>query len=312
MKKKIIFFGTPDFAVRSLSDLIKLELNVIAVITNPDKKSGRGKKITFSPVKIFCLEKKIKILQPENLFDDKLEKLIKKLNPDIGIVVAFKKIPKKIWQIPIYGTFNLHASLLPELRGAAPINWAIASGFKYTGVTTFLLNEKIDSGKILLQKKVEIDSNDNYKTLHGKLSEIGSDLVIKTIKNIEKNQGITQKTTGNEILAPKLTIDNTKINWNKKVDEIESFVRAMSPYPGAWTEVKNNEVTIKIKIFKLKLLDRIKHKSLNIVFTKKNIFIHHKNGTYSIEELQIPNKRRMRVKDLLNGYKFDYGLKLAY
>lgn len=312
MKKKIIFFGTPDFAVRSLSDLIKLELNVIAVITNPDKKSGRGKKITFSPVKIFCLEKKIKILQPENLFDDKLEKLIKKLNPDIGIVVAFKKIPKKIWQIPIYGTFNLHASLLPELRGAAPINWAIASGFKYTGVTTFLLNEKIDSGKILLQKKVEIDSTDNYKTLHGKLSEIGSDLVIKTIENIEKNQGITQKTTGNEILAPKLTIDNTKINWNKKVDEIESFVRAMSPYPGAWTEVKNNEVTIKIKIFKLKLLDRIKHKSLNIVFTKKNIFIHHKNGTYSIEELQIPNKRRMRVKDLLNGYKFDYGLKLAY
>lgn len=312
MKKKIIFFGTPDFAVRSLSDLIKLKLNVIAVITNPDKKSGRGKKITFSPVKIFCLEKKIKILQPENLFDDKLEKLIKKLNPDIGIVVAFKKIPKKIWQIPIYGTFNLHASLLPELRGAAPINWAIASGFKYTGVTTFLLNEKIDSGKILLQKKVEIDSTDNYKTLHGKLSEIGSDLVIKTIENIEKNQGITQKTTGNEILAPKLTIDNTKINWNKKVDEIESFVRAMSPYPGAWTEVKNNEVTIKIKIFKLKLLDRIKHKSLNIVFTKKNIFIHHKNGTYSIEELQIPNKRRMRVKDLLNGYKFDYGLKLAY
>ena len=312
MKKKIIFFGTPDFAVRSLSDLIKFELNVIAVITNPDKKSGRGKKITFSPVKIFCLEKKIKILQPENLFDDKLEKLIKKLNPDIGIVVAFKKIPKKIWQIPIYGTFNLHASLLPELRGAAPINWAIASGFKYTGVTTFLLNEKIDSGKILLQKKVEIDSIDNYKTLHGKLSEIGSDLVIKTIENIEKNQGITQKTTGNEILAPKLTIDNTKINWNKKVDEIESFVRAMSPYPGAWTEVKNNEVTLKIKIFKLKLLDRIKHKSLNIVFTKKNIFIHHKNGTYSIEELQIPNKRRMKVKDLLNGYKFDYGLKLAY
>ena len=312
MKKKIIFFGTPDFAVRSLSDLIKLKLNVIAVITNPDKKSGRGKKITFSPVKIFCLEKKIKILQPENLFDDKLEKFIKKLNPDIGIVVAFKKIPKKIWQIPIYGTFNLHASLLPELRGAAPINWAIASGFKYTGVTTFLLNEKIDSGKILLQKKVEIDSIDNYKTLHGKLSEIGSDLVIKTIESIEKNEGITQKTTGNEILAPKLTIDNTKINWNKKVDEIESFVRAMSPYPGAWTEVKNNEVTIKIKIFKLKLLDRIKHKSLNIVFTKKNIFIHHKNGTYSIEELQIPNKRRMRVKDLLNGYKFDYGLKLAY
>jgi len=312
MKKKIIFFGTPDFAVRSLSDLIKLKLNVIAVITNPDKKSGRGKKITFSPVKIFCLEKKIKILQPENLFDDKLEKLIKKLNPDIGIVVAFKKIPKKIWQIPNYGTFNLHASLLPELRGAAPINWAIAYGFKYTGVTTFLLNEKIDSGKILLQKKVEIDSIDNYKTLHGKLSEIGSDLVIKTIENIEKNQGITQKTTGNEILAPKLTIDNTKINWNKKVDEIESFVRAMSPYPGAWTEVKNNEVTIKIKIFKLKLLDRIKHKSLNIVFTKKNIFIHHKNGTYSIEELQIPNKKKMRIKDLLNGYKFDHRLKLAY
>ena len=312
MKKKIIFFGTPDFAVESLSDLIKLKFNVIAVITNPDKKSGRGKKITFSPVKTFCLEKKIKILQPENLFDDELEKLIKSLNPDIGIVVAFKKIPTKIWQIPVYGTFNLHASLLPELRGAAPINWAIAAGFNYTGVTTFLLNEKIDSGKILLQKKVKVDPIENYKTLHDKLSEIGSDLVKKTIKNIINNKGVTQKTTGNEILAPKLTIDNTRINWNKKIDEIESFVRAMSPYPGAWTEVKSNEVTVKIKIFKLKLLDRIKHKNLNIVFTKKNILIHHKNGTYSIEELQLPNKKRMSVRDLLNGYTFDPKLKLVY
>ncbi len=312
MKKKIIFFGTPDFAVESLSDLIKLKFNVIAVITNPDKKSGRGKKITFSPVKTFCLEKKIKVLQPENLFDDELEKLIKSLNPDIGIVVAFKKIPTKIWQIPVYGTFNLHASLLPELRGAAPINWAIAAGFKYTGVTTFLLNEKIDSGKILLQKKVKVDPIENYKTLHDKLSEIGSDLVRKTIENLINNQGITQKTTGNEILAPKLTIDNTRINWNKKIDKIESFVRAMSPYPGAWTELKNNESTLKIKIFKLKILDRIKHKSLNIVFTKKNIYIHHKNGTCSIEELQIPNKKRMKVKDLLNGYKFDSRSNLVY
>lgn len=312
MKKKIIFFGTPDFAVRSLSDLIKLKLNVIAVITNPDKKSGRGKKITYSPIKIFCLEKKIKILQPEHLFDDDFEKLIKGLKPDIGIVVAFKKIPKKIWQIPVYGTFNLHASLLPELRGAAPINWAIAYGFRYTGVTTFLLNEKIDSGKILLQKKVKIDPIENYKTLHDKLSEIGSDLVKKTIKNIINNKGVTQKTTGNEILAPKLTVDNTKINWNKKIDEIESFVRAMSPYPGAWTEVKSKEVTVKIKIFKLKLLDRVKHKNLNIVFTKKNIFIHHKKGTYSIEELQLPNKKRMSVRDLLNGYTFDPKLKLVY
>ena len=312
MKKKILFFGTPQFAIKSLSNLIKLKLDVIAVVTNPDKKSGRGKKITFSPVKIFCLEKKINFLQPENLFDDEFEKLIKNLNPDIGIIVAFKKIPKKIWQIPVYGTFNLHASFLPELRGAAPINWAIASGFKYTGVTTFLLNEKIDSGKILLQKKVKIDPIDNYKTLHDKLSEIGSDLVRKTIEHIINNEGITQKTTGNEILAPKLSIENTKINWNKKIDEIESFVRAMSPYPGAWTEVKNNEVTIKIKIFKLKILDRIKHKSLNIVFTKKNILIHHKNGTYSIEELQIPNKKKMRVRDLLNGYNFDYRLKLVY
>ena len=312
MKKKIIFFGTPDFAVESLSDLIKLKFNVIAVITNPDKKSGRGKKITFSPVKTFCLEKKIKVLQPENLFDDELEKLIKSLNPDIGIVVAFKKIPTKIWQIPVYGTFNLHASLLPELRGAAPINWAIAAGFKYTGVTTFLLNEKIDSGKILLQKKVKVDPIENYKTLHDKLSEIGSDLVRKTIENLINNQGITQKTTGNEILAPKLTIDNTRINWNKKIDKIESFVRAMSPYPGAWTELKNNESTLKIKIFKLKILDRIKHKSLNIVFTKKNIYIHHKNGTCSIEELQIPNKKRMKVRDLLNGYKFDSRSNLVY
>ena len=312
MKKKIIFFGTPDFAVKSLSDLIKLELNVIAVITNPDKKSGRGKKITFSPIKIFCLEKKIKILQPKHLFDNEFEKIIKGLNPDIGIVVAFKKIPRKIWQIPVFGTFNLHASLLPELRGAAPINWAIAYGFKYTGVTTFLLNEKIDSGKILLQKKVKIDPTENYKTLHDKLSEIGSDLVKKTIENITNKKGITQKTTGNEILAPKLTVDNTKVNWDKKIDEIDSFVRAMSPYPGAWTEVKSDEVTIKIKIFKLKVLDRIKHKNLSIVITKKNILIHHKNGTCSIEELQLPNKKRMSVRDLLNGYTFDSKLKLVY
>ncbi len=311
MKKKIIFFGTPDFAVRSLSDLIKLKFNVITVITNPDKKSGRGKKITFSAVKVFCLEKKIKILQPENLFDDELEKSIKNLNPDIGIVVAFKKIPKKIWQIPVLGTFNLHASLLPELRGAAPINWAIASGFNYTGVTTFLLNDKIDSGKILLQKKVQINQIDNYKTLHDKLSKIGSDLVRKTIEYVINNKGTPQKTTGNEIFAPKLSIENTKINWNKKIDEIESFIRAMSPYPGAWTEFKSNEVNIKIKIFNLKILDRIEHKNLNIVFTKKNILIYHKNGTCSIEELQIPNKKRMQVRDLLNGYNFDSRLKLG-
>tara|TARA_B100000963_G_C22640895_1_gene680572 strand:- start:2285 stop:3223 length:939 start_codon:yes stop_codon:yes gene_type:complete len=311
MKKKIIFFGTPDFAVRSLSDLIKLKFNVITVITNPDKKSGRGKKITFSAVKVFCLEKKIKILQPENLFDDELEKSIKNLNPDIGIVVAFKKIPKKIWQIPVFGTFNLHASLLPELRGAAPINWAIASGFNYTGATTFLLNDKIDSGKILLQKKVQINQIDNYKTLHDKLSKIGSDLVRKTIEYVINNKGTPQKTTGNEIFAPKLSIENTKINWNKKIDEIESFIRAMSPYPGAWTEFKSNEVNIKIKIFKLKILDRIEHKNLNIVFTKKNILIYHKNGTCSIEELQIPNKKRMQVRDLLNGYNFDSRLKLG-
>tara|TARA_B100000941_G_C28442488_1_gene520428 strand:+ start:95 stop:1033 length:939 start_codon:yes stop_codon:yes gene_type:complete len=311
MKKKILFFGTPQFAIKSLSNLIKLKLDVIAVVTNPDKKSGRGKKITFSPVKIFCLEKKINFLQPENLFDDEFEKLIKNLNPDIGIIVAFKKIPKKIWQIPVYGTFNLHASLLPELRGAAPINWAIASGFNQTGVTTFLINEKIDSGKILLQKKVEIDPIDNYKTLHDKLSEIGSDLVIKTIEFILNNKGSIQKTTGNEILAPKLTINNTKINWNKKIDEIESFVRAMSPNPGAWTEISNKKNTIRFKIFKLKILNRIKYKNINIAFTKKNIFVYHNNGTFSIEELQMPNKRRMSVKDLLNGYNFDSDLKLV-
>ena len=137
-------------------------------------------------------------------------------------------------------------------------------------------------------------------------------MVKKTIKNIINNKGVTQKTTGNEILAPKLTVDNTKINWNKKIDEIESFVRAMSPYPGAWTEVKSKEVTVKIKIFKLKLLDRIKHKNLNIIFKKKNILIHHKKGTYSIEELQLPNKKRMSVRDLLNGYTFDPKLKLVY
>jgi methionyl-tRNA formyltransferase len=230
MKLKILFFGTPSFAKTCLEELIIKEYDICGVITSPDKKSGRGLKLKKSIVKVFSEENKLKIFQPENLKNKKFLKEIKELKADIGVVVAFRKIPKELWEIPNFGTFNLHASLLPNYRGAAPINWSIIFKEKVTGVTTFLINDNIDSGDLLLQEKTSIDHNENAGSLHDKLAIIGKNIIIKTIDLFPlKFKPKKQIILGNENIAPKLTRENTKIDWSNTLEDIYNKIRGLSP-----------------------------------------------------------------------------------
>jgi len=239
---KLIFFGTPGFAVVSLHE-INLNYKVDCVVTSPDKKSGRGQKIRQSEVKKYAADNNIKILQPDNLNDKEFVNQVKEINPDIIIVVAFRKIPTEIFSIPKYGTINLHASLLPNYRGAAPINWCLINNEVKTGVTTFFINEKIDRGDILLKEEVNISDMDNFGSLYNKLSSVGSKLLIRTIKGVLSNSLMASKQNFDENLkiAPKLSKENTRIDWNKSQKEIIGMIRGLSPKPGAWTILKNGD-----------------------------------------------------------------------
>ena len=238
MKKKnsIIFFGTPDFAVKSL-DAIYSNFNIQSVVTTPDRKSGRGQKLNESDVKKYAQKQNLNILQPDNLKDEGFINEVKKLDPDLIIVVAFRKIPKEIFSIPKYGTINLHASLLPNYRGAAPINWCLINNETKTGVTTFFINEKIDQGDILLQEELIISNEDDFGLLYNKLSKVGAKLLVKTIKKVfSNNLNPSKQYIDTEIkLAPKLNSENTRIDWNKPVNKIIGQVKGLSPKPGAWT-----------------------------------------------------------------------------
>jgi len=312
MKSRILFIGTTDFAVKSLLELIYKKYKVVAVITSPDKKSGRGLKMSPSPVKLCAQKNKIKIFQPDDLINTDFLNTIKGLKPEIGVVVAFRFLPKALWSIPKLGTFNLHGSLLPNLRGAAPINWAIILNEKVTGVTTFLIDEKIDTGKILLQESLPLSKFETAKSLHDKLAILGKNIVIQTIKSLLS--GIVPKIqilTGKEKTAPKLNKNNTKINWSSNLFEIESFIRGMSPLPGAWSYLKDGKETIVIKLFKVKIFNENENKH-NLVVTsdKKNLLIHHHQGLLKVEILQFPNKKRMDSKSFLNGFKLKTGTKV--
>ena len=234
---KIIFMGTPEFAVQSLDALICNNYDVKAVVTAADKKSGRGNKINFSDVKKYTIEKKLRLLQPKNLKEIDFINELKSINADIFIVVAFRMLPKVIWEIPKKGTINLHASLLPQLRGAAPIHWAIIEGLKKTGITTFFINEKIDFGNIIEQKQVEIEDFENTGNLHEKLKKIGSLLLLSTLELISENKFkiIKQSNSENLLKAPKLNKLNTRIDWNESGQKIFNMIRGLSPYPSAWT-----------------------------------------------------------------------------
>ena len=309
MKKKIIFFGTPSFAVTSL-DKINSKFIVDYVVTSPDKRSGRGQKLNESDVKKYTLKNKIKTLQPSNLMDEEFINQIKGLKPDLIIVVAFRKLPAEVFNIPRHGTINLHASLLPNYRGAAPINWCLMNGEIKTGVTTFYINEKIDQGDILLQKEIMIKNEDDFGSLYNKLSEVGAELVVKTVEGIFNNslKPIKQNFIDNLKLAPKLNSENTRINWSRSTNDIIGQIKGLSPKPGAWTMIKNGENRFRMKILKaVKKKEPLLKNNLNgkIVINNGELDIYNEDGAINCSVIQLENKRKMTSKELLNGLRFE-------
>ena len=297
--------GTPDFAVRSLDAIISDNYKVKAVITAPDKKAGRGKKINCSEVKKYALEKNLKLLQPHNLKEENFINELKSIKADLFVVVAFRMLPKIVWEIPKFGTINLHASLLPQLRGAAPIHWAIIKGLQSTGVSTFFINEKIDFGNIIEQREVEIGNAENTGNLYQRLKEIGSQLILTTLKQIISGKLITQKQIESKKLlkAPKLVKENTRINWNKSGLEIFNFIRGLSPHPTAWTKSEKTKKTFKlynVMYFKEKRSDKLN----GIINMNDNLMkISVNDGYLKVLELQIEGKKKMSVQEFINGYK---------
>ncbi|HIP47626.1 MAG TPA: methionyl-tRNA formyltransferase [Lutibacter sp.] len=304
--------GTPDFAVGVLDKLVSESYHVVGVVTVADKPAGRGKKLRASAVKNYALENKLPILQPIKLQDDDFLQRLEILKADLFIVVAFRMLPKVVWKIPKLGTFNLHASLLPAYRGAAPINWAIINGETETGVTTFFIDEKIDTGELILQKKVTIASCESAGSLHDKLMEKGGELVLETVNLIATANYKTKKQPEiAKIKAPKLFKENTRIDWNQPLKKIYNKIRGLSPFPVAWSkfEMNGDEQTIK---FYHTIPEYTQHqfKIGSIHATNKTLKIAVKDGFLIIEELQLSGKRRMDTKSLLNGFQFSEGAQM--
>tara|TARA_Y100000004_G_scaffold192383_1_gene252808 strand:- start:445 stop:1386 length:942 start_codon:yes stop_codon:yes gene_type:complete len=303
MSLKLIFFGTPDFAVYSLKEIYKSHFTVKCVVTNPDKKSGRGRKINTSPVKNFCIENNIKTLQPESFTDSQFISKLKLFKADLFVVVAFKKLPKLVWAIPPLGTINLHASILPDFRGAAPINWVIINQQNKTGITTFFINDKIDSGKIILTEKIKINKLETFDTLEKKMILLSKKIIISTLHEVKKgNCGYSQVEKKNLNLAPKLNRENTRLNWSYPLDKIDAKIRGLSSNPGAWTNFIGKEGKMIVKIYSASVkLSKNHSNSENLLVLKDEIIITHKDGVLICHEIQIPNKKRMKSKEILNG-----------
>ena len=303
MSLKIVFFGTPDFAVYSLKEIYNSNFILECVVTNPDKKFGRGRKMSKSAVSNFCLDNNIKTLQPESLTETVFISKLKQIKADLFVVVAFKKLPKLVWEIPPLGTINLHASILPDYRGAAPINWVIINQQAETGITTFYINEKIDCGKIILVERIKIDKSETYDSLKKKLVLVSRRIIISTLNEIRKgNNGYEQESDKNLNLAPKLNNNNTRIDWSLPLDKIDSKIRGLSSYPGAWTKLINKEKKIIFKIFSASIeYSDNECNPRNILLLKDKIIITHFEGILICHEIQIPNKKRMKSKEILNG-----------
>ena len=310
---RIVFMGTPDFAVGILKNLLYHKFNVVGVITAPDRPKGRGRKLNQSAVKTFAVAQQLPVLQPKNLKSEVFLEKLRKLNANLQIVVAFRMLPKVVWQLPTLGTFNLHASLLPEYRGAAPINWAIINGETKTGVTTFFIDEKIDTGEIILQDKIGIDINDTAGDLHDKLMELGSQLVIRTVNLIQQgNVKTIKQPIKEEKPAPKIYKETCKIDWNEPIDAIYNKIRGLSPYPASWTVINNIDEKIEAKIYQAsKIKENHQYLIGSIITTKTELKIAVKDGFILINEIQLPGKRKMNVKDLLNGYTFNTNSKMC-
>lgn len=315
MKRKdlrIVFMGTPEFAVPSLESLLSENYNIVCVLTSPDKPAGRGLKIQQSPVKQFALKNNLKILQPVNLKDREFIRQLKDIEPDLQIVVAFRMLPDNVWQLPRFGTFNLHASLLPDYRGAAPINRVIMNGENITGVTTFFIEHAIDTGKIIFREEVEIEKNENAGELHDKLMIEGTKLVCKTVDAIAKDSYklIDQSVflvKGKELKkAPKIHKEDCKINWNKEPVEIFNSIRGLSPFPGAWTEIiseKRRKIILKIYTAEYKKESHNLEPGVLLTDQKTFLKVATQNGFIKILELRQEGKKRMEIEDFLRGSK---------
>lgn len=309
MKEKkdisIIFMGTPEFAVTILERIIQEGYNVKAVVTSPDRKAGRGQKIKQSAVKTCAEFLQLPILQPERLKDDAIVQQLQAFHADLFIVVAFRMLPKAIWEIPTLGTFNLHASLLPQYRGAAPINWAIMNGEKETGVTTFLIDEKIDTGKLLLQTKMAIDQNETAGELHDRMMEVGATTVVETIELIRSDKATPHPQPNlSSKPAPKIFKQDCFIDFNQSLEEVHNFIRGLSPYPTAWMKIKH-KVTEKvktIKIFHAEIKDTLPHRSIELNDKDGELLILLPLGTLTIHELQLEGKKRLGATSFLTGF----------
>lgn len=311
-KLRIVFMGTPEFAVGILDTIIKNNYEVVGVITAADKPAGRGQKLKYSAVKEYALENNLRLLQPTNLKDESFLEELKSLNANLQIVVAFRMLPKVVWEMPKLGTFNLHASLLPNYRGAAPINWAIINGETKTGVTTFFIDDKIDTGAMILSSETDIDPNENAGQLHDRLMNLGSTTVVETLAMIEKGNinTIIQKEDADIKTAYKLNKENCKIDWTKSALEINNLIRGLSPYPAAWSMFSDKNEEWNVKIYESKIIiENHAHEVGSIICSKKEIKIAVKNGFIQISSLQFPGKKRMTASELLNGISFSEAAK---
>ena len=301
---RIVFMGTPKFAVKTLDAILNSKHEIVGVVTSTDKPAGRGRKIQQSDVKQYATKNNIRLFQPEKLKNEKFIDQLKALNPDLFIVVAFRMLPKIIWEIPKKGTINLHGSVLPNYRGAAPINWAIINGEKESGVTTFFINDKIDSGDVLLIEKTEIKDGQTAGELHDKLMEIGSKLIIRTISEIERGTLKSKKQIISESqkTAPKLNRNNTRINWLKDDLTIKQFILGLNPYPGAWTLLSNDDRKLNFKIYKVKT-SNLKAPEKTILLKENKLYIGTNTNALELLEIQLEGKKKMHANDFIKGNK---------
>lgn len=309
---RIVFMGTPDFAVAILKKMVESNYNVVGVITAPDKPAGRGRKLNESAVKKYAVSQNLPLLQPTNLKNEDFLNDLKTWNANLQVIVAFRMLPKVVWYMPAYGTFNLHASLLPEYRGAAPIHWAIINGEKKTGVSTFFIDEKIDTGEVIQRREIEILDDETVGELHDKLMHLGADLVVDTLQLIQQGTITTQKQPDADgKMAPKLYPENCKVDWSDTIDNIYNHIRGLNPFPSAWTEMDNDGSIVSMKLYKVQK-ELVQHQEINgtIITSKNNIKVTVENGYIILDEIKLSGKRKMDAKSLLNGYSFSPDAKM--
>lgn len=307
---RIIFMGTPEFAAYNLKVLHQSGAQIVAVVTAPDRPSGRGQKLQPSAVKLMAEELSIPVLQPEKLRDPEFQNALRSFRPDLQVVVAFRMLPESVWNLPPKGTFNLHASLLPQYRGAAPINWAVMNGETKTGVTTFFLNHEIDTGSIIMQESISISPNDNAGVVHDRLMKLGAELVVKTVEAITNNkvEAIAQIDTQELKPAPKLFREDGRIDWNQTSQKIHNHVRGLSPYPAAWTELIDGEKSpLSMKVFETEIVSTTEQLAPGAIDCdgKDRMLVGTGDGALLVKELQLAGKKRMSTEVFLKGFRWN-------